>query len=416
MATPADQLPKQPEGALNVRDAATRIEGLLDDQGHYNPNPEQLSRDHPDYDPESDSRTSRESGQDRDERGRFKPKDQAAAEATEENEDLDEAIDEIEAAGEDSTEDTEQSADDASASDTDEDQTASAVDEADATDDAETGEIQTLAQLAEALDVSLDEMQAGLTHTFTANGEEQTVTLQELVAGYQKDADYRRQTGALAEARRQAEQIYQHQMQQFEHAHVQTAQAYNVLEQMLQAELNDPAMTQLRDSNPGEWTARREEVGSRIAHLQNARQQAAQQYAQFQHNQRAQLKARETQFLTEKLPDFGAGHVQIARGAMESLGYTQPEIVEIFDHRLVLGALELAALRSEVAELRGEKDKAKDAVKRIKKEVPKLQKPGKRQMKSKKGIKRDNVARLKQRAAKSGTVGDAAKVIETMMG
>lgn len=412
MARNAEEVSRQspvptsgPEGS-DLRSVANKIEGLLDDDGHYNPNPDQLSRGHPDYDESSDDRVS----PDRDERGRFKPK---AAEATEENEDLDQATDEIEQQGDDSTEDAEQP--DQDASDTDEDQTESAVDEAE-TDEAETGDIQTLNELAQALDVPLDELKSALTHTFNAADEEVTVTLAELEAGYQKDADYRRQTGKLAEDRRQAEQIYQQNMQQFEQAHVQTAQAYNYLEQMLGAELNDPRLAQLRESDPAEWTARREEIGQKVGALQQARQQAAQQYHQFTQNNRAQLKQRETQFLQEKIPDFGSQHVQIARGTMESLGMTAPEIAEIFDHRIVLGALELAALRNEVGTLKGEKTKAQDAVKRIKKEVPKLQKPGKRKMQSKRGIKRDNVQRLKERARKSGSVDDAAKVIETMMG
>ena len=411
MSVPADQLPKQPDGAFkSVREAANAVEGLLDDQGHFNPNPDQLSREHPDYDPEQDSRTSRESGQERDERGRFK-----AAETTEQNEDLDAATDEIEAAGDEQTEDTERSADDASAGDTDEAQTESAVDEA-TTEDAETdGDIHTLAQLATALEVSLDEFKAGLSHTFNANGEETTVTLAELEAGYQKDADYRRQTGKLAEDRRAAELDYQGRMQAYEQANVITAQSMGVAEQLLAAELNSPELENLRKADPAEWTARREEIGQRIGHLQQARQQAAQHYAQFQHNQRVELKTREQARLMERLPDFGSQHVQLARGTMESLGYAAPEIAEIFDHRLVLGALELAALRSEVETLRAEKSQAADTVKRVKKDVPKLQKPGKQQLKSKGRIKRDNVTRLKERARKSGSVDDAAKVIETMI-
>ena len=412
MARNAEEVSRQspvptsgPEGS-DLRSVANRIEGLLDDDGHYNPNPDQLSRGHPDYDESSDDRAQ---SPDRDERGRFK-----AAEATEENEDLDQATDEIEQQGDDSDADT-SDREETESGDTDEDQTESAVDDA-ATDDAETeGDIQTLAELATALDVPIDELKSAITHTFNAADEEVTVTLAELEAGYQKDADYRRQTGKLAEDRRQAEQIYQANMQQFEAAHVQTAQAYNFLEQLLGNRLNDPRLAQLRESDPAEWTARREEIGQEIGALQQARHQAAQQYETFRQTNRAQLKQREQQFLTEKLPDFGSGHVQIARGTMESLGYAAPEIAEIFDHRLVLGALELAALRSEVATLKGEKTKAADAVKRIKKEVPKLQKPGKRKLQSKKGIKRDNVQRLKDRARKSGTVDDAAKVIETMM-
>ena len=408
MATNADEVsrqsptPSQGGEGSDLRSIANRIEGLLDDDGQFNPDGQQ-SRAHPDYDEESDPRAQ---SRDRDERGRFK-----AAEAEAETQDADiEAEDDQQAAGDDRTEDTEQAA-----GDTDDDQTTSAVEEAD-TDDAETGDIQSLAQLAEALEVSLDELKAGLTHTFNAADESVTVTLAELEAGYQKDADYRRQTGKLAEDRRAQEQQFMQRMQEFEQANVFAASTFNMAEQLIGAELNDPRLAQLRESDPAEWTARRDEIGQRLGFLRQERQKAAQQYEQFKNHQRMQTKQAEQAALREKIPDFGNQHVQIARSTMESIGYSQPEIADIFDHRLVLGALELAVLRAENAQLKGEKTKAADAVKRIKKDVPKLQKPGRQKLQTKRGIKRDNVARLKQRAAKSGTVEDAAKVIESLMG
>jgi len=86
----------------------------------------------------------------------------------------------------------------------------------------------------------------------------------------------------------------------------------------------------------------------------------------------------------------------------------------VFDHRLVRGAIELAALRAEVEELRALKTKASKTAKRVKKDVPKLAKPGKQRRRGA-GLKRSNVAKLRERARKSGNVRDAAKVIETML-
>jgi hypothetical protein len=100
---------------------------------------------------------------------------------------------------------------------------------------------------------------------------------------------------------------------------------------------------------------------------------------------------------------------------MSSLGYSDTEIGNILDHRLVLGALELATLRAEVEELRALKTRAADTVKRVKKDLPKLQKPGKQTNRSKSGIRKDNVQRLKERARRSGSVEDAARVIENFI-
>jgi hypothetical protein len=390
-----------PEGS-DLRSVANTIEGLLDDDGQFNPTPGQLSRGHPDYNPDTDPRNK---PGDRDDRGRFKPK------ATEDqgDEPAPEPAEEDQPTGDDQTEDAE-----TEPGDTDEDQTTPAVEDAE-TEPAETDAIQTLEQLASALEVPLSELKSEITHSFRAADEDVTVTLAELEAGYQKDADYRRNTGKLAEDRRRAEQDYKLNMQQFEQQHSFLAQGMGVTEQLLAQELNDPRLASLRESDPAEWTARREEIGQRVGALRQARQQAAQQYDQFRNQQRGELKQREETALKERMPDFNTTHVQLARQAMGSLGYGNEEISEIFDHRLVMGALELAALRSEVQTLRAEKSKARDTVKRVKKDVPKLTKPGKQQLRGTKGIKRDNVSRLKERAKKSGSVDDAARVIEQMI-
>lgn len=394
-----------PEGS-DLRSVANKIEGLLDGDGQYNPNPQQLSRGHPDYNPDADPRNETP---DRDDRGRFKQQ-AAAPEEDQGGEQPPEQADETPpAAGDDQDADTEREP-----GDTDDDQTTPAVDE---TDDSgqETDAIHTLDQLASALDVPIEELKGEITHTFRAADEDVTVTLAELEAGYQKDADYRRNTGKLAEDRRRAEQDYTLNMQQFEQQHTFLAQGLNVTEQLIAQELNDPRLAQLRDSDPAEWTARRDEIGQRLGQLRQVRQQAAQQYEGFRTQSRAELKKREETSLRERMPDFSGEHVQIARGAMGSLGYGNEEIAEIFDHRLVLGALELATLRAENKQLREEKSKARDTVKRVKKDVPKLTRPGKQQLRGPKGIKRDNVQRLKERARKSGSVDDAARVIESMI-
>jgi len=390
-----------PEGS-DLRSVASRIEGLLDDDGQFNPNPQQLSRGHPDYNPDTDPRNV---PSERDDRGRFK----AAASEEGGEQPPTEAEEDQPAAGEDQTEDTEREA-----GDTEDDRTEPAPETADESTQ-ETDSIETLEQLASALEVPLDQLKSEITHSFRAADGDVTVTLAELEAGYQKDADYRRNTGKLAEDRRRAEQDYKLNMQQFEQQHSFLAQGLNVTEQLIAQELNDPRLAQLRESDPAEWTARREEIGQRVGQLRQTRQQAAQQYDQFRTQARGELKQREETALRERLPDFGTEHVQIARGAMDSLGYNNEEIAEIFDHRLVLGALELATLRAENKQLREEKSKARDTVKRVKKDIPKLTKPGKQQLRGPKGIKRDNVTRLKERARKSGSVDDAARVIETMI-
>ena len=123
------------------------------------------------------------------------------------------------------------------------------------------------------------------------------------------------------------------------------------------------------------------------------------------------------QMLQEALPDFNAQHATLAKEVIGSLGFAPQEISQVYDNRLVRGALELGTLRARVAELEAQVAKAGDTAKRIKKTVPKLQKPGKATSPQAKGrrLQRENVQRLQKRLRKSGSVDDAAAVIETML-
>jgi hypothetical protein len=114
------------------------------------------------------------------------------------------------------------------------------------------------------------------------------------------------------------------------------------------------------------------------------------------------------------VPDFDQQHGKQAWETITSLGYTPDEAKQIFDHRMIVGALELHRLREENAALRAQKDQAEQSVRRVKKKVAPMQKPGKRRTGG--GVKRDQLSSLRKRAAKSGSVGDAAKVIEHLMG
>lgn len=383
----------------DLHSVANQIEGLMSDEGDISDG--NLSRAHPDYDHDAPHDQQKPA---RDDKGKFSKK---AAPSPDEDE-IDQADDQL-ADGDVEAEDTDESGD------TDE-QLADSADEETQTDEQDTedeGEaIQTLAGFAEALEMSVEELLEAVTDTFNAAGEETTVTLAELRAGYQKDADYRRQTQQLAERTKQAEQDYTLKMQQFDDQNRYLAAHLQATESIFQNALNDPQLQNLRQSDPAEWSARREELGNNIAMVRQAREQAMQQYQAFQANSLTELKTRELAAIRQHIPDFEPGKQgEQAQKVMATIGYAPQEIAKFFDHRLVLAALELGNLRTEVETLRTEKLQAKDAVKRVTKTVPKLVKPGKTQPKV---VKRSNLSQLKARAKKSGSLQDAAAVIDEM--
>jgi hypothetical protein len=392
----------------DLRNAAASIEGLLseDGDGQLNIGNDRISRNHPDYDESLPH--DQQAKPERDSKGKFSNK--AALSDDEDQVDQNAETDQ-QAEGDVEHEDTD---DQQAEGDTDE-QLAESADQPAEQNDAETDEAsRTVADMAGALEMSVDDFLEGITDTFGAAGEEQTVTLSELRAGYQKDADYRRQTSDLAERRRAAETDYTSRMTQYDDQNRYLAAHLNASEQFFAAQFDDPGLAALRHSDPAEWSARREEIGGHLNQVRQARDHATQQYGAFQTQQLLDLKARESDSLKRALPDFTPTiHGEKARVIMESIGYAPAETAKIFDHRLVLAAIELGDLRTEVATLRAEKNRAKDTVKRVTKEVPRLTKPGKRQ--ETRPIRRSNVAQLKARAKKSGSLEDAAKVIENFL-
>lgn len=385
-----------PEGS-DIRSVAGQIEGLLDDDGHYNPDGGQPSRAHPDY-VEADDDRAQTPG--RDDRGRFRR--EAAAEDDAEGEQPEVEDD---ARGDERTEDTTEG-------DTDDALAATADDEPD-TGDEDTATLETVEQLAEQLEVPLDDLKGNLQFTFKAAGEDVTVTLAELEKGYQKDADYRRLTAQHSEAVRAAESDYSQRMQQYTEQNVLLAGAMQQAEQLVGQELHDPRLAELRVTDPAEWTARREEIGQRLTALQNSRQHAAANFEQFRIGQLEALRTREMTRLTEALPDWSPEVRTKAGEAMQTLGYSEKEIGELFDHRMIVGAVELADLRAEVEQLRAEKAEARKSVKRVRKEVPKITKPGKPAGGVR--VQRGKLEGLRKKAAKSGRVEDAAAVIEQLL-
>lgn len=396
----------------NLRAVAKQIDDLglytVDGEGSANVTDGIMSRAHPEYDEESDDRA-KSPDRERDNRGRFKAADDDDEQIQDQADD--DADEDLEAAGDVEDEDTDDSGD------TDEQLADSADQEADGQDEGtdDDAPIETLADFAAAVGVELDDILA-LTHTFNAAGEEVTVTLNEQQSGYQKDADYRRGTAELSEAKKQAEFQYTEKMQAFEEQHTLVATHLNAVEEMFSQQLNDPNLAALREVDTAEWNARQTEISQQINHVRAIRQQAAQQYANFKQQSHSDMVAREMGQLRTLVPDYNEAKATTAKQTMESLGYLPQEISNMFDHRIVMGALELARLREENATLLAEKKQAENTVKRVKKTVPRMTKPGKQKRgPSKQKLRQSNVSKLNQRLKKTGDVKDAAAVIEEMV-
>ena len=376
-----------PPGALNLRQGAEAISGLnLFDGGELNDSVDNdTASDDDQAESENNAKGNRTQSQ--------KPGDEQS-DGDDDDGNQDDSSDQTEG-DDDSAKSDDQSGDDSEQEAGDE--------SSDETD------ISNLAQLATALEVE-ETFLEGLEHTFRADGETITVKLSELVTGYQRDANYRRQTTELAETRRTLEADYAQRGQHFEGQLAQLGQVLKQGEQMLVGETNTAEMQALRVSNPAEWAARREELQQRINGVQQLYSFASQQYdqhtaqqAETARTQLGELRRQEMQNLQLAIPDWSDEARDKLSGYLDtSYGYSAEDLGNVFDSRLIVIA-DKARLYDEMQAV-GKKTKKKVT------KLPKVQKPGKgAQRPNRPGT--TNLRNARKKLAGSGKVKDAAALI-----
>lgn len=281
-------------------------------------------------------------------------------------------------------------------------------------DRTDAGDITSLTQLAEALEMPIEDLKGTLQHTFKAAGKEHTVTLAELEKGYQLQADYDRSKTKLADQRKAFESEQQTRIEEYQRQANALATQFNMVEQFIRAEYETQELARLRQDDPAEWNARITEGNQKLNQLYQARQQAAVQYDQIVHQEQQEFLKREAETLKKDVEGWGEEKLKSALGTIKTLGFNDEETAGLLDSRVIKGALELAALREENKALKARFEKAGKTVKKVKDTIPKTLKPGKTGN-LKQSLNRSEVSNLKKRLKKSGSTRDAAKMIELML-
>jgi len=283
-----------------------------------------------------------------------------------------------------------------------------------ATQESEERQFSSLQELAEALEMPLDDFLGKIKGKVKINGVEQDVTLADMRNGYQMEADYRRKTAELAEQRKAFESERERIASEIGTRFTEAQQITGFLEQQLMGEYNSIDWNQLRVSDPAEFAARKAEYNDRFSQIQALKanvvhQLQAQQAELEQKNVHAlqSMLAEEQQKLFSAIPEFAdEAKAKEIKGQMrdflKGLGYNDQEIGNIYDHRHVMilrDAMAYRALKSKGAEV---KNKVVNA--------PKLQKPG---PKPDAGVTADrNIRERMAKLKKSGRVEDAAALIK----
>lgn len=274
-------------------------------------------------------------------------------------------------------------------------------------------------ELAEALEIPLDEFLSKIKGKVKINGEESEITLSELRDGYQREADYRRKTMELAEQRREAETAIKSQREHMEQQLEMTAQVANFYESQFLRDFQGVDWARLRVENPAEYSALATDYQTRQAQLQQMRYQAAQMW-QVTQQQRAEENRlthqnrvkKEFETLMDTIPEWRDKEAyqkasKDIRDVLTEYGYEKDEIDTLYDHRHM-------KILKDLIKLRGTKDvkteQAEIAKKKVK-DLPKVLKPGKPSPDAKRKAATDKLARFK----KSGKVDDLAALLASRM-
>lgn len=244
--------------------------------------------------------------------------------------------------------------------------------------------------------------------TVKIDGKAMEVPLDEVVAGYQRQADYSRKTQALAEERKALEQ----EKAQVQTERVQYAQVLSALQAQLSQQMEQqPDWDRLYAEDPIEWVRQREvwrEKQEKLAAARIEQARLAEQQTVEQQQMLSQHLQSERNRLIEAIPTWKDAKVwerdrQQLREYGRKFGFTDEELSQAYDHRAVVALY---------------KSMKYDALMAARKTVrpdpaPPAQTPRKSAAVSPRPV--SDVTRAKQRLAKTGSVRDAAAVFEKLI-
>jgi Tfp pilus assembly protein PilN len=206
-------------------------------------------------------------------------------------------------------------------------------------DEAESEEQDVSAEEADSQEEEVEELPK---YRVKVSGEEVEVTLDELLNGYSRTADYQKKTQSLAEQRKavEAERV---KIEEAAKTRETYAQRLQVIEQLLQQQNQGEDLSQLKTEDPIAYAvamAEKVEREKQLAAVQAERQRVQQE--QMTHQQALLQKhiQQEQQKLIEIIPDFKddvKGEVirRDIRNYAKSIGFTDQELSQVYDSRAV---------------------------------------------------------------------------------
>lgn len=244
-----------------------------------------------------------------------------------------------------------------------------------------------------------------------ANGEELEVSLDELLNGYSRTADYQKKTQSLAEQRKAVE-AERSKIEETARVRDTYAQRLQVIEQLLQQQSGTENLAELRENDPIAYAlaiADRSEKEKQLSAIQAERQRVQQEQAQQQSQVLQSHIQQEQQKLVELIPEFrDDAKAEVIRRDIrsyaKSIGFSDQELSQVYDSRAVSALYKSMMYDKLVAGKPGAHKKVQSA--------PKTLKPGTSNPKSsEQEAKKKDFERLRQ----SGNKKDAARLFERFL-
>jgi hypothetical protein len=243
-------------------------------------------------------------------------------------------------------------------------------------------------------------------YAVTVDGTELSVNLEELIQGYQRNADYTRKTQELAQERNQSSEFVERSKKDVEAKLQKLNELNNAAQAQLQQEYANIDFEKLYDEDPVE--AARLEHKMRKKHEQLA--QVSQQTQSLQAEEFNKYLEEQQKQLVKKMPEFldeqkGPRFKQQMRDYLSNVGFKDQEINSIYDHRYVMLVKDAMSYRN--------LQKAKPGIKKKVANAPKVVKGGVAKSKGQANAeaRRQQLSRLR----KTGQVRDAAKFFRNLV-
>ena len=249
------------------------------------------------------------------------------------------------------------------------------------------------------------------TYTVKVDGKDVEVSLEELMNGYSRQADYTRKSQVLAEQRQKAQEELE-ATQQERQRYLSQLEQYNVQADKQLEEFKSVDWTKLKQEDPSEYMLKRDQYRE----LQDSQREVAEEQQRLVRKQQeeAQIKwqeelTRQQEIMAQRLPDWadpdkGPKLKREIKSFAVKKGFTEQEVNTLIDARSV-DVLHKAMLYENLLDAKISKKKAKV--------VPKVTRPGTKTTKAE--VDSEKVKQQRQRLKRTGHTKDAASLIETLL-